>query len=285
MKYVKIALTGFIAITALACEQETALQSAQRKLREGYSVNRLLDHELAALRADNEARCAANAERIRQEESQPATGDLAIYRHMHKEMDDYAMSNDGEFPIEEQDKFFKRFSEQFGRSVQDLESLYLNKPALPAPQQDTPIVTAPEQREKIRLTISEMGIDNHGGLQLRVHNHTTVPLDLINISWFFYDKNGNQIMDGEYPEVVITSRVKDGSDSTVVGAKESKVFCNPLNYAQRSFGSTLDDVGDAEVKIYTRRSAFDALNLETDIECHETTIRQIYQSSRFPLHK
>jgi hypothetical protein len=128
MSYAKISIIGFIAITAVACEQETALQSAQRKLREGYSVTRLLDYELAALRADNEARRAANVERIRHEESQPATGDLAIYRHMHKEMDEYAMSHDGEFPIEEQDRFFERFSQQYGRSVKDLKSLYLNKP-------------------------------------------------------------------------------------------------------------------------------------------------------------
>jgi hypothetical protein len=157
--------------------------------------------------------------------------------------------------------------------------------ALPAPQQDAPVVFAPKQKEKIRLTISEMGIDNHGFLQLRVHNHTSVPLDLINISWFFYDKNGNQMMEGEYPRSMITTKVKDGSDSTVVGAGESKIFCNSLITAQRSLGSALYGVGDAEVKIYTRRSAFDALNLETDIECHETTIRQIFQSSRFLLQQ
>jgi hypothetical protein len=45
--------------------------------------------------------------------------------------------------------------------------------ALPAPQQDAPVVSAPKQKEKIRLTISEMGIDNHGFLQLRVHTLST----------------------------------------------------------------------------------------------------------------
>ncbi len=188
MKYVKIALAGLIAITALACEQETTStndwfiggtlhKSTVREWNNATEEDKLAtcaDWICAWERSDlttrkydsmdqvkwdaeelraclNEALLpislneplnfyavvsatalkilrAENAERIRQEESQPATGDLAIYRYMHKEMDEYAMSNNGEFPIEEQDKFFKRFSEQFGRSVQDLESLYLNKP-------------------------------------------------------------------------------------------------------------------------------------------------------------
>lgn len=154
-----------------------------------------------------------------------------------------------------------------------------------APQSNLPVPAAPRQKEKVRMKISEMGINDQGHLQVKVHNQTSVPLDLINISWFFYDRNGNQRMKGGYPHTTITTQVKDGSNSTVVGAGESKIYCNSLISVERIFRGDLDSIGDAEIKIYTRRSEFDALNLESEIECHETTIRQIFQSSRFPLRQ
>lgn len=134
-----------------------------------------------------------------------------------------------------------------------------------------------------RLAVSNMGIDSEGYFQVLITNHTEVPLNLVNISWFFYDRDGKQIMQGEYPRSIITSGVKDPSDSTVIAPEESKTYYNPLVPAQRIFRENLGNVAQAEIKIYVLRDDFDALNLDSDIECHETTIRQIFQSERFPV--
>jgi len=145
----------------------------------------------------------------------------------------------------------------------------------------TPAVVAP--KIKAQLEISNMGIDSSGHFQVQVRNHTPVPLDLVNVSWFFYDRAGNPVMVGDYPQTVITSGVKDDSDSTVIAPEESKTYYNPLVPAQRIFSDNLGNVSEAEIKIYILRTEFEALNLDSDIECHETTIRQIFQSQRFPL--
>jgi hypothetical protein len=90
-------------------------------------------------------------------------------------------------------------------------------------------------------------------------------------------------MSGDYPESVITSSVKDDSNSAIIAPEESKIFYSPLVPAQRIFSDNLGNVAEAEIKIYVGRTDFDELNLDSDIECHETTISQIFQSQRFPL--
>jgi hypothetical protein len=136
---------------------------------------------------------------------------------------------------------------------------------------------------KVNLEVSDMGIDSQGYLQVLVQNHTPVSLNLVNISWFFYDKDGRQIMDGSYPKSVITSKARDGSHSTLIAPEESKTYCNPLTPVQRIFGWNLANVAEAEIKIYIPRADFDDLHLDSDIESNETTIREVFQSNRFPL--
>jgi hypothetical protein len=90
-------------------------------------------------------------------------------------------------------------------------------------------------------------------------------------------------MNGAYPRSIITSDIKEGSESTLIAPEESKSFYNSSVPAASIFSDALSNTVEAEIKIYVLRKDFDQLNLDSDIECHESTIRQIFQSQRFRL--
>ena len=152
----------------------------------------------------------------------------------------------------------------------------------------TPLaVPIPPKPVKVDLRISDMGVDDERHLQVTVKNLSGAAIELINIAWLFYDKDGNPIkvhdspLDGQ-PLIVVTSNVRN-AESRVVNAGGSKTYLNTLITVDETFKDDLKSVAFADLSINARRSELTANNLYSDIDHGDSEACQVLQSPRFPL--